>query len=77
MGRRRRHAISGTGSRGQAVERYVDAVAAFVSARSVGSIVDIGCGDFFVGGRLLDTIGREVSYLGLDWNIAIRRGWWR
>lgn len=58
--------FSGTGSRGQAVERYVDAVAAFASARSVGSIVDIGCGDFFVGARLLDTIGREVSYLGLD-----------
>jgi SAM-dependent methyltransferase len=58
--------FSGAGSRGHAVQRYVETIAAFITNQSVTSIVDIGCGDFFVGSQLLDRLGPNIIYLGLD-----------
>lgn len=57
---------SGTGSRGEAVEKYVELVVELVRRENISSIVDLGCGDFFIGRRIAEQIGGEVSYLGCD-----------
>jgi SAM-dependent methyltransferase len=57
---------SGPGSRGSAIDEYVKVVSDFVGEHGIASIVDIGCGDFYVGGRLLDRLRPDISYVGLD-----------
>ncbi len=57
---------SGSGSRGLVVDEYVRVVSDFVRERNITSIVDIGCGDFYVGQRILDRLGPTISYIGLD-----------
>ena len=62
--------FSGVGSRGEPAAAYVDAVAPIIivhlneSERQV-TIVDLGCGDFSVGARLLLRLP-PVQYLGCD-----------
>lgn len=61
---------SGTGSRGAAVDVYVEQMTAELRriAQELGrpiKVVDLGCGDFQVGRTLLANLP-EVSYLGCD-----------
>lgn len=62
--------FSGSGSRGSPAERYVAAMAAQLEAlhRTIGRelvVVDIGCGDFFVGRALLAACP-FIRYVGCD-----------
>jgi SAM-dependent methyltransferase len=54
---------SGSGSRPDVTAPYVSAVQDLIQRERVRSIVDLGCGDFEVGRRLLSP---ELSYIGCD-----------
>jgi SAM-dependent methyltransferase len=54
---------SGSGSGVEHADRYAEAVKSFIRERGVRSVVDLGCGDFRVGARLLDV---NVDYIGVD-----------
>ena len=56
--------FSGAGSRGQVAELYCDFVIQFIRENQVRSVVDLGCGDFFVGRRIVEATG--ICYTGLD-----------
>lgn len=55
---------SGAGSGGAAADLYCDAVIAFIREHHVKSIVDLGCGDFAIGHRIVKATG--VQYTGID-----------
>jgi SAM-dependent methyltransferase len=55
---------SGAGSRGPASEQYCAAVADFIRTRHIRSVVDLGCGDFFVGSQLVEAT--NITYTGID-----------
>jgi SAM-dependent methyltransferase len=57
---------SGPGSRGEMARQYVNTVCNFIVEHEVKSIVDIGCGDFYVGNQLLARAPWPLSYVGLD-----------
>jgi SAM-dependent methyltransferase len=57
---------SGPGSDDSSTESYSAAVSDFVQHEGVGQIVDLGCGDFRVGGRLLSAFGNSTRYVGVD-----------
>ena len=57
---------SGSGSRGKAAEVYIQTINAFVTQHGIKSIVDIGCGDFYIARQILDLAGPGISYSGLD-----------
>lgn len=57
---------SGPGSRGEAASAYVDAVATFVRDKDIRTIVDIGCGDFHIGRKLVSRLGPNIRYVGVD-----------
>lgn len=62
--------FSGIGSHGAAADTYVAAMVPILAehARELGqtaTIVDLGCGDFAVGGRLLSSL-QNVRYIGCD-----------
>ncbi len=54
---------SGPGSEAGVSGPYVQAVKQFIEANGIRSIVDVGCGDFRVGSRL---VGPSLSYHGVD-----------
>jgi len=54
---------SGDGSRGPVAEAYIRTVREFIAEHRVGSVVDLGCGDFYVGQRLLSP---GLTYAGVD-----------
>jgi SAM-dependent methyltransferase len=56
--------FSGTGSCGPAAEEYCDFAAAFIRKHQVSSVVDLGCGDFAIGRRIVEATG--VRYTGID-----------
>jgi SAM-dependent methyltransferase len=55
---------SGTGSCDEATSRYIQVVKGFIRAKGIRSVVDLGCGDFRVGSKLIG--GEELSYIGID-----------
>jgi SAM-dependent methyltransferase len=55
---------SGTGSGGTAADQYCRFVSALIRERSIQSVVDLGCGDFRIGRRIVAETG--VSYTGVD-----------
>ena len=55
---------SGSGSSGPAARQYVDDVCEFIAARKITSVIDLGCGDFQVGRRIVERTG--VAYTGVD-----------
>ena len=62
--------FSGVGSHGEGADIYIAAMAPILAAhaRKMGAattIVDLGCGDFAVGGRLLSSL-QNVRYIGCD-----------
>ncbi|WP_139017385.1 class I SAM-dependent methyltransferase [Bradyrhizobium sp. STM 3809] len=62
---------SGSGSRDPSiVNPYVEAVRKFLSGLSSPSIVDMGCGDFYVGSQLVACAGRYVGCDVVDFVIA-------
>lgn len=54
---------SGSGSRGPAVQAYVDFLRIFIERHKIRSIIDLGCGDFVVGGQIAPEVDR---YVGVD-----------
>ena len=61
---------SGPGSAAAITREYEDFVVGLIEWRDdIRTIVDIGCGDFQVGGRILarlESMGRRVGYVGCD-----------
>lgn len=57
--------FSGTGSHGQVAEKYVDFVNSFIQNNGVKSITDIGCGDFAIGSKILQS-NPQLKYNGCD-----------
>jgi hypothetical protein len=58
---------SGNGSKPDYSLPYERFMAGFLDRhRDVTTIVDIGCGDFQVSGRMLASVGRPVEYIGCD-----------
>jgi len=55
---------SGAGSHGPASEHYCASVIRFIREHQVRSLVDLGCGDFSVGSRIVEATG--VRYIGID-----------
>jgi SAM-dependent methyltransferase len=55
---------SGPGSHGPASDLYCSTVSAFVRENGIRSIVDLGCGDFAVGRRIVEAT--EAQYIGVD-----------
>jgi SAM-dependent methyltransferase len=59
--------FSGVGSLPQATAAYETFVAAYFEKHpEAKTLVDIGCGDFQVGSRILARISRPVGYIGCD-----------
>lgn len=54
---------SGGGSAGVAADAYVALLEAFIARERIGSIVDIGCGDFQIGARIAPRVN---VYTALD-----------
>jgi len=54
---------SGSGSTAEQAALYAEAMLAFMQREGVSSVVDLGCGDFEVGSRL---VGQGASYAGVD-----------
>jgi hypothetical protein len=55
---------SGLGSRGSIADLYCAFVIKFIRDHQIRSVVDLGCGDFAVGRRIVEATG--ISYTGLD-----------
>jgi len=55
--------FSGSGSVGSQASLYVDVVRTFIKEKGISKVIDLGCGDFAVGGRLLIS---DVRYIGVD-----------
>jgi SAM-dependent methyltransferase len=55
---------SGSGSRGPVSDHYCASVIKFIQESGVRSVVDLGCGDFSIGGRIVEATG--VRYVGID-----------
>lgn len=54
---------SGSGSRGRVAQEYVKFVSGFIFEHRIRSVVDLGCGDFFIGSQLASLVD---SYVGVD-----------
>jgi SAM-dependent methyltransferase len=57
------HFCSGSGSRGRVAQAYIEFVRTFISRHGIQSVVDLGCGDFFIGSQIAPLVPR---YLGVD-----------
>jgi len=55
--------LSGAGSRNDVIESYVKLVRSLIAAERVTAVVDLGCGDFSVGRRI---VSPEIDYIGCD-----------
>ena len=54
---------SGSGSRGEAAVQYANSVMDFILSNNIKSVVDLGCGDFFIGQQIAEVV---ESYIGID-----------
>jgi len=54
---------SGPGSVGEAAELYARTINEFIERNGIQSVVDLGCGDFQVGTRI---VNNELNYVGVD-----------
>lgn len=57
---------SGSGSSLENSKQYVDFVVDLIRKSGFGSIVDIGCGDYRVSKRIVDQLGSQMKYTGID-----------
>ncbi|TCK31673.1 hypothetical protein EV667_1784 [Ancylobacter aquaticus] len=53
--------FSGSGSRGRVADEYIIKINNFIEKNKIKSVVDIGCGDFYIGSRL-----KCSDYTGID-----------
>lgn len=58
--------FSGPGSTSLYTNEYEEMISRFISDMRIQSVLDIGCGDFQVSGRLLSRTERTVKYIGVD-----------
>jgi len=56
---------SGSGSDSKYAIPYVEVIAKYIKTNDIKSVVDLGCGDFRVGRRLLDKVN-NITYIGID-----------
>jgi SAM-dependent methyltransferase len=54
---------SGSGSRGTPAEEYVALIKNFISQHNVRNVLDLGCGDFFIGRHIA---AASDHYVGID-----------
>jgi len=59
---------SGVGSYGAEVERKIELLRDLVNGcyPAAKTILDVGCGDFNLGSKLLPYLSKDIEYLGLD-----------
>jgi len=57
---------SGSGSFAQNTQPYEDLIRVYISNHGIRTIADIGCGDFQVSKRILDSLPAPLDYTGLD-----------
>jgi SAM-dependent methyltransferase len=55
---------SGKGSRGVIAEQYCSWLIGLIREKGLRSVVDLGCGDFYVGSRIAEETA--IDYLGVD-----------
>jgi SAM-dependent methyltransferase len=55
---------SGVGSRGLVSQNYCNLVVKFIQENGIRRVIDLGCGDFVVGKRIVDET--DVEYIGVD-----------
>ncbi len=55
---------SGNGSRGAIAEEYCSWLIAFIREKGFRSVADLGCGDFYVGSRVVEET--SIEYVGID-----------
>ncbi len=55
---------SGSGSDLAPTKPYIDTIRKYIRENGVGTVVDLGCGDFRVGSRIVDGLG--IRYIGVD-----------
>src|SRR6202166_3310680 len=55
---------SGNSSRRAIAEEYCSWLIAFIREKGFRSVADLGCGDFYVGGRIVEETG--IEYVGID-----------
>jgi SAM-dependent methyltransferase len=55
---------SGPGSHGLIADQYCDLVIRFIQDNGIQSVLDVGCGDFAVGKRIVEAT--HVRYCGID-----------
>jgi SAM-dependent methyltransferase len=53
--------LSGFGSIGSHADEYVSYVRGFVREHAVGSILDVGCGDFGIGSKICSAVSKYVA----------------
>lgn len=58
--------FSGTGSYGEAAESYTRLVVNFIKEKMIGTMVDVGSGDFAIGKRITDSAPATLRYFGCD-----------
>ena len=63
-GGERGHFSSGSGSTSEHAERYAGVIRGFIKEHGVRHVVDLGCGDFRIGARLVG--GIDITYTGID-----------
>lgn len=56
---------SGTGSNPQYVDLYVQKISDYITKEQISSVIDIGCGDFRVGKKIIEQ-QPNLSYLGIE-----------
>jgi SAM-dependent methyltransferase len=55
--------FSGSGSRGTPADQYADTVVRFIRENKIARVLDLGCGDFFIGQRIAAAC---EHYIGVD-----------
>jgi len=56
---------SGTGSDDENSEPYVNLITSFIKNHDISTVVDLGCGDFRIGRKIVDR-NVEITYTGVD-----------
>lgn len=57
---------SGLGSATGVFGQYEDFIVKYIEDNGISSMLDIGCGDFQVAGRILSRLSGKVDYIGAD-----------
>jgi len=58
--------FSGPGSTAKYTVEYENYVSQFIMKNNINVLLDVGCGDFQVGKRILDYMDKRIVYIGVD-----------